>query len=87
MSCGNHHDTNCRDVLDRVYEFLDNELGEPDYAKIKQHLVECGPCLRQFDLDEAVKALVRRSCSEAAPDQLRLKILGRITEVRTQFEA
>jgi len=87
MSCGNHHDTNCRDVLDRVYEFLDNELGEPDYAKIKQHLVECGPCLRQFDLDEAVKALVRRSCSEAAPDQLRLKILGRITEVRTQLEA
>ena len=86
MSCGNHHDTNCRDVLDRVYEFLDNELGEPDYAKIKQHLVEWGPCLRQFDLDEAVKALVRRSCSEAAPDQLRLKILGRITEVRTQFE-
>ena len=87
MSCGNHHDTNCRDVLDRVYEFLDNELGEPDYAKIKQHLVECGPCLRQFDLDDAVKALVRRSCSEAAPDQLRLKILGRITEVRTQLEA
>ncbi|MBC7638504.1 MAG: mycothiol system anti-sigma-R factor [Rhodoferax sp.] len=87
MSCGNHHDASCRDVLDRVYEYLDNELGEPDYAKIKQHLVECGPCLRQFDLDEAVKALVRRSCSEAAPDQLRLKILGRITEVRTQFEA
>ena len=87
MSCGNHHDTSCRDVLDRVYEYLDNELGEPDYAKIKQHLVECGPCLRQFDLDEAVKALVRRSCSEAAPDQLRLKILGRITEVRTQLEA
>ena len=86
MSCGNHHDTSCRDVLDRVYEYLDNELGEPDYAKIKQHLVECGPCLRQFDLDEAVKALGRRSCSEAAPDQLRLKILGRITEVRTQFE-
>ena len=87
MSCGNHHDTSCRDVLDRVYEYLDNELGEPDYAKIKQHLVECGPCLRQFDLDEAVKTLVRRSCSEAAPDQLRLKILVRITEVRTQLEA
>jgi len=87
MSCGDHHDTDCRDVLDRVYEFLDHELGEPDYAKIKQHLVECGPCLRQFDLDEAVKSLVRRSCSEAAPDQLRRKIMVRITEVRIQLEA
>jgi mycothiol system anti-sigma-R factor len=86
MSCGNHHDTNCRDVLDRVYEYLDGELGAPDYAKIKQHLDECGPCLRQFDLDEAVKMLVRRSCSEAAPDQLRLKILTRITQVRVQHD-
>lgn len=86
MSCGNHHDTNCRDVLDRVYEYLDGELGAPDYAKIKQHLDECGPCLRQFDLDEAVKMLVRRSCSEAAPDQLRLKILTRITQVRVQYD-
>ncbi len=63
-------------------------MGAPDYAKIKQHLDECGPCLRQYDLDEAVKALVRRSCAcETAPDQLRLRILTRITEVRVEFGA
>ena len=87
MSCGNHHDTDCREVLDRVYEYLDGELGSPDLAKIRQHLVECGPCLRQFDLDDAVKALVRRSCSEAAPDQLRLRIMTRISQVRIQHDA
>ena len=88
MSCGNHHDTDCREVLDRVYEYLDSELGPPDYAKIKQHLEECGPCLRQYDLDEAVKALVRRSCAcEPAPDELRRKIMVRITQVRVDHDA
>jgi len=45
MSCGNPHETPCTEVLDRVYGYLDGELGELDCAKIKQHLDECGPCL------------------------------------------
>jgi mycothiol system anti-sigma-R factor len=87
VSCGNHHDTDCKDVLDRVYEYLDGELDAHDLAVIRQHLDECGPCLRQYDLDEAVKALVRRSCHEAAPEQLRLRILTRISEVRVSYDA
>ena len=87
MSCGNHHDTDCKDVLDRVYEYLDGEMDAHDLAVIRQHLDECGPCLRQYDLDEAVKALVRRSCHEAAPEQLRLRILTRISEVRVSYDA
>ncbi|WP_426561858.1 mycothiol system anti-sigma-R factor [Angustibacter sp. McL0619] len=88
MSCGNHHDTDCREVLDRVFEYLDNEMGELDCAKIKQHLEECGPCLQEYDLDQALKALIRRSCAcESAPEELRTRVLTRITQVRIQFEA
>jgi len=88
VSCGNHHDTDCSEVLDRVYEYLDNEMGELDCAKIKQHLEECGPCLAEYDLDLALKALIRRSCAcEQAPEQLRTRILTRITQVRVEFEA
>ncbi len=87
MSCGNHHDTDCSEVLDRVYEYLDGELDTLDCTKIKQHLDECGPCLREYHLDEALKALVRRSCScEQAPEELRVRILTRITQVRVQLD-
>ena len=87
MSCGNHHDTDCSEVLDRVFEYLDNELDTLDCAKIKQHLEECGPCLREYHLDEALKALIRRSCAcEQAPEQLRLRVLTRITQVRLDVE-
>ena len=88
MSCGNHHDTDCREVLDRVFEYLDNEMAELDCAKIKQHLEECGPCLQEYDLDQALKALIRRSCAcEQAPDELRARILTRITQVRIEYDA
>jgi mycothiol system anti-sigma-R factor len=87
VSCGNHHDTDCSEVLDRVYEYLDGEMGELDCAKIRQHLEECGPCLAEYHLDEVLKAVIRRSCAcEPAPEQLCARILTRLTQVRVQYE-
>jgi mycothiol system anti-sigma-R factor len=86
MSCGNPHETKCSEVLARVYEYLDGEMGEHDVAKIHQHLEECRHCLSQYDIDLALKALLRRSCAcEPAPEELRTRILVRITEVRAQY--
>src|SRR3954447_20904480 len=82
MSCGNHHDTDCSEVLLRIYEYLDGEMGPDDRSHIRQHLEECGPCLREYDLDQMLKALVRRSSAgESAPTALRMQILARTTTV------
>jgi mycothiol system anti-sigma-R factor len=87
MSCGNPHETSCTEVLDQVYSYLDGELDELDCAKIRQHLDECGPCLQEYGLDEAVKKLVHKKCGcDAAPAALRDKILVRIREVRASIE-
>jgi mycothiol system anti-sigma-R factor len=86
VSCGNPHDVDCREVLDRVYEYLDGEMGAGDIDRIRQHLDECSPCLKQYDLDVALKALLRRSCvCEQAPEELRARIMVRITEVRLEL--
>lgn len=86
MSCGDPHETDCSEVLGRVYEYLDGEMHEHDAVRIRQHLEECRPCLSQYDIDLALKALLRRSCAcEPAPEELRARIMIRITEVRTQL--
>lgn len=82
MSCGEPHDTDCLAVLERVFVFIDNELADADCAEIKRHLDECGPCLREYDLETTVKSLVARSCSEQAPDGLRQKVLLSIRQVQ-----
>jgi mycothiol system anti-sigma-R factor len=76
----------CSEVLHRVYEYLDGEMTHDDTAKIKQHLEACGPCLHEYDLDQALKALVKRSCAcEEAPEELRLQIMARITTIRYEI--
>ena len=78
--------TDCSEVLHRVYEYLDGEMTADDTEKIKLHLDECGPCLKEYDLDQALKALVKRSCEcEEAPVELRSQIVARITTLRYQI--
>lgn len=89
MSCGNPHEMPCDEVLDRVYEFLDNEIPDSYHrAKIEQHLEECRPCLERYGLDQAIKELVRRSCGhDEVPSDLRSKIMARIREARGTVES
>jgi len=87
MSCGDPGDVDCGRVLDQVYEYLDGELSATDLDHIREHLLDCTPCLAQYDLDVALKALVRRSCRESAPADLRERIMLKITEVRIEMQS
>ncbi len=72
----------CSHALMQVYEYLDGEMGPDDCAKIREHLAQCGPCLQEYDIDQMLKTVVRRSCGcESAPTQLRLQIMARITTI------
>ena len=84
MSC-DADDDDCAQALAKVYEYLDGELAANDLDRIREHIVDCEPCLRQYDLDIALKALVRRSCQESAPADLRQRIMIKITEVRIEL--
>lgn len=87
MSCGKPHETPCSEVLARVYDYLDGELDRSGVAQIKQHLDECGPCLREYGLEEVVKKLVHKHCGhELVPSDLRARVLTRIQEVRLELE-
>jgi mycothiol system anti-sigma-R factor len=83
---GDAADTDCSEVLHRVYEYLDGEMTPDDTRKIKDHLDACGPCLQEYDLDQALKAIVKRSCAcEEAPVELRTQIMARITTIRFEI--
>ncbi|MBP0449544.1 mycothiol system anti-sigma-R factor [Kitasatospora sp. RG8] len=83
MSCGDPHDTECGEVLDHLYEFLDNEMAEGDYAKLRVHFEECSPCLEKYGLEQAIKALIKRCCGcDDTPADLRGKVLARIDSIR-----
>ena len=75
----------CADFLERIVYFLDNELDEADCSAVRLHLDACNPCLEKYDLQRTVKAVVARSCSEAAPKDLRERVMFRIREVQVRI--
>jgi len=86
MSCGNPHEVDCSEVIEQVYLYLDGEIEEVDRAQVRQHLDECAPCLRQYGIENEVKALVARCCGDdTAPDGLRQRLLVRLQEVRVEL--
>ncbi len=70
----------CLHALAKLYEFLDHEVSEAEADEIRLHLDACEPCLDCFGIEEAVRAMVKRSCTgERAPDTLRLRVVTQIT--------
>jgi mycothiol system anti-sigma-R factor len=62
-------------------------MSADDCEHIRQHLDECGPCLREFGLEEAVKRLVAKHCGcDPAPTDLRSKVLVRIRQVQAEMD-
>ena len=73
----------CEQVLERMYEFLDNELDTASGDAIRHHLAACEPCLDRFDVEQALRTLVRRRCGgDVAPTHLRQKIVTQLTVIR-----
>jgi anti-sigma factor (TIGR02949 family) len=72
----------CTDVLRSLYAFHDNELSVAEADEIRQHLMACEPCLDHFQVEDALRVLIRRCCAdEKAPEGLRMRV--RATYSRT----
>jgi len=81
----NPSEGDCVDFLEQIVYLLDNELDEADCSAVRLHLDACNPCLERYDLQRTVKAIVARSCSEPAPDEVRRRVLMRIREVQVRI--
>ena len=82
MSCGDHHETDCTEVLAEVWLFLDHECDQTRRELLRQHLDECHPCLAAYGIEEKLKELLARKCGgEHAPATLKAKLRASIREV------
>ena len=73
----------CERVVMRMHEFLDKELDGATGDDIRAHLAACEPCLHRYDVEQAVRTLLRRCCtSEVAPASLRTRIVTQLTVIR-----
>lgn len=83
----------CSQVLAQVYSFLDGELADVEADRIRVHLAACDHCLDHVDVEQAMRALVRRCCAgERAPESLRLRVVTTLSSTsdgvtRTEYRS
>ena len=76
----------CSKALAQLFAFLDAEIGDAEGDRIREHLADCEPCLAEYDVEDHLKKLVKRSCSEAAPAELHVRIRQQLTILRRQVQ-
>ena len=66
---------NCKESLQKLYEFLDGEMEKMSSAQIEQHLDWCRGCWDRFEFEKRLKERLKKSCSkESCSDTLRNRI-------------
>ncbi|HEY6808000.1 MAG TPA: mycothiol system anti-sigma-R factor [Gemmatimonadales bacterium] len=66
----------CRECLEHLYDYLDQELTPESEREIRRHLASCQPCGEQFDFEALFLKFVRaRTRAQGAPPELKQRIL------------
>ena len=74
---------NCEELLGQLFEFVDSEINEAQYSRLRAHVQECPTCREATDAETHLRVLLRRSCSEIAPAGLRLRVVTQISMLRS----
>lgn len=77
----------CREVLEEVYLYLDAECSDIRRDVIRDHLDDCSPCLAEYGIEQEVRTIVHRCCSnERAPDEVKDRLRQKLSAIEQVSE-
>lgn len=69
-------DLSCEEVIEQLFEFLDNELDPGRSAEIDRHIERCRDCFTRAQFERRLREKVRDAGEAKAPDRLHGRIKG-----------
>lgn len=64
----------CEDVIEQLYAYLDQEVGDSAKSDIDHHLAQCRECYSRAEFEKRLRDRVSEAATAEAPDQLRERI-------------
>lgn len=64
----------CEEVLERVLEFVDRELGDADRLRLERHLETCRSCYSRVEFERHLKGRLTDLAREEAPGPVRDRV-------------
>jgi mycothiol system anti-sigma-R factor len=66
---------NCKESLEKLYEFLDGDLAQAPAGELEKHLDRCRHCWDRFEFEKKLLLRVKTSCcKECCPERLLKRI-------------
>jgi mycothiol system anti-sigma-R factor len=73
----------CAEAVRRLWEYLDDELAEPERAQVEEHLSVCRRCCGEVEFAEELRKFLQAAASDELPDDVR----SRLTQTLDDLEA
>ena len=71
----------CQETKRHVHEFIHNELTEAEMGEITAHIANCDSCEADYDFEVLFSQVIKRSCTEAPPQELADRILSKLRDI------
>ena len=56
---------NCKDTMNKVFEFLANDLEELEMTKVREHFESCQSCKKEFAIESKISNVISSSSMDA----------------------
>ncbi|HLS48678.1 MAG TPA: mycothiol system anti-sigma-R factor [Actinomycetaceae bacterium] len=73
----------CDELLAQLYEFIDSEISDEACSRFRGHLADCATCREAVAAENRLREVLRRSCFEVAPTELRMRVVTQIGILRS----
>ncbi len=78
MLGGNDDGMDCREALEKVYDFMDGEMDPAGAAQVEEHFRVCARCYPHLKLEESFR---RRMCEAVSRPEVPEGLRNRVIEV------
>jgi len=72
---------NCRQALDKVYEYIDREVDARTEQEIKKHLSTCLDCYGKFRFEKMLKEKIRKLSVKKDASNTKMKLDGILKKI------
>ena len=73
----------CSEARAHLERFLDHECDDDLTTRLAEHVANCEHCSRIADAERHLREILRSRCAEQAPPDLRARVLGRLSVMRS----
>lgn len=73
----------CTEAVRRLWEYLDDELAEPERKRVEEHLSVCRRCCGEAEFAQELRGFLRASASHELSDDVRSRLTATLDELET----